>query len=1693
MSEIQRKRTGGDPSPNVGEAHILDDRLLGEFKASVGDPTSLQLEVWRTVGSGGNVLVSSPTGSGKTLAAIMSPLDALVRGGLDRNGITVIHVSPMRAMGQDIHGSISSLCERIGPVPCKMRGARSGRDSRPITVGIRSGDVPQQERRRMLRHPPDILIVTPENLLLMLNSSYREILRTARYIVVDEVHELMGNKRGMLLSLALEYLNRISFETTGAEPVRVGLSATVDERAAARFVAGISASGRIRDISIVRSSDVKELEVAIDGLAAKEEDPEASKDLLLNEVGSIMGTIDGGLIVFRNTRAAAEEMAYSLAMRGHDVAAHHGSLGGDIRRIAQDGLRSGRLKCLISSTSLELGIDIGRVDLALQVSSPGDPVSLMQRIGRAGHRLGARSNGRIYPLDAADMLDSYAVLKASIRGIPKHSGDGYGPPDVLAQFMVGLSLEEGGTRIADVLSLARRAYPFRKIRRSDVEAVADLLSARSPTGTLIMPRLRRSGDDLTPARGARQAFYLNCGTIPYETSYRVADDSTNRTVGTLFRDFAESLYEGDVIMLGSRPLRIVRFSGPAIKVREDRNAAPTVPVWIGDSPPRPHSVAEEIYDLWENGLGQDGVILKGRIRISMENGSKETLELLRARAVEEGWAPARDRITVEMVRETNRVLHIFHLPEGRRVNDLFSRLLAHLLGRRTGSRLDIIASEDGFAISSPVDLREFDPVGMLGSCDQEALSREIALASSFYLSRFSHCASRALLVLSRFAGRETGLRYRRRALDGLLKALDGSKGNDTAPGPMRGLVLLREEALRETYEERLDVGRVGEIVGSLSSGTRKMIFLDRQMPGWIGKDIVGRWWKDGGEKGLEHGVGPETAEYPDGGIPSGTMDGESGILQEVISILRGEDIGMDEEDAAKAFGGADPGDLLEQGRLLSIETVSGRRYMDVSGYGPFTDARSREMNAALVRMLEGASSMRGVLKRLPFISDPLDIVLRAEGIHHDDIRSSIIGRRLVPVRVFGRWMLAGREWARIFNPLSFWAEGGGGASAEAGPGPVVSRSRSATLTEFLDMTPFGIPLEEGIYSGYGIGAFETGRRFIELLQRIGPLGLSSLCRLFRWRAGSIPVGAIDMIGRGHVELSIGWTPGDVWRKPSLEVWFKAADKGLKNGPEQGSKSLKGPPPMDRSPLWVTAGDPYLALSGAGTIRHLDPKVKGARGQTLVLLSDGKPSGKAVISLSGNLIRVHELEVGEHALLGAGSGSLVRSLERLDALGYDCLTLESVGGAPSGEGDNPATRAFLEKGFVRSTTEGSSFLSRGAVLRCDIDMETVILSMLFHQGLIEGHHLSHPLEVIQRLGGISDRWEIASRLGSGRYGEIRSGSYADMAEDTVDRFEDIVDSVKGDRPCIPAGPAPVRATTRTIDLSDLKDLKRKYGLLTGMLDQVLPVASYGGLLARFPPTERTPRHKVRRNRLLSSVEASHGMIDPHPDMDDDPSGMKALLKGGLVSLDGWGRYSVIHRPSEADKGKRRVAKGVLLRAWILFIARSLGMFTFRGLMNCSPRLGPPGRVRIMLKDLCASHLDRFIIADPMPGTLYCLKDLDFDAVEKVKKKEGISSVISPKDRMARVLSSLSIGGRKVPRGHLFLSGASLLASVRFRSASASGASASRRLVISSFHCAPGMDRRSVLRSIRKSMYSLGYDVMTREEMDAYREIDLTAKG
>ena len=1683
MPESERKLKVDNSSPRLGEAHILDDRLLGEFKASVGDPTPLQLEVWRTVGSGGNVLVSSPTGSGKTLAAIMAPLNALVKGSLDRDGVNVVYISPMRAMGQDIHGSISSLCERIGPVPCKRRGTRPGRDLRPITVGIRSGDVPQQERRRMLRHPPDILIVTPENLLLMLCSSYREILRTARYMIVDEVHELMDKKRGMLLSLALEYLNNMSFETTGAEPVRIGLSATVDERAAARFVAGISASGRVRGISIIRSSDVKELEIALDGLAANEEDPEASKDLLLDEVGSMIGAMDGALIVFRNTRAAAEEMAYSLAMRGHDVAPHHGSLGGDIRRIAQDGLRSGRLKCLVSSTSLELGIDIGSVDLALQISSPGDPVSLMQRIGRAGHRLGARSMGRIYPLDPADMLDSYAVLKAAMRSMPKHARIGFGPIDVLAQFMVGLSLEKDGTSIADVLSLARRAYPFRKVRRSDLEAVADLLSARSSTDGLNMPRLRRSGDDLTPARGAGQAFYLNCGTIPHETSYRVVDDASNKTIGTLARDFAESLYEGDVIMLGSRPLRIVRFSGPAIRAREDRGAVPTVPVWSGDAPPRPRSVAEEIYDLWERGFDPVDDLEKGRIRISMENSSRGILQMLWENALEEGWAPARDRITVEVVPSGRRFLNIFHLPEGRRVNDLLSRLLSHLLGRRIGSRLDIIASEDGFAISSPVDLREFDPVGMLGSCDHEALSREIALASSFYISRFTHCASRALLILSRYGGRETGIRYRKRALEGLLKALDGGKGENIAPGPLRGLILLREEALRETYEERLDVGRVGEIVGSLSSGSRKMIFLDRPRPGEIGRDILGRWWKEERFRVEEHSVGPETAASPEGGIRSGTMEGESGILQEVLSILRGGNIGMDEEDAARAFGGANPGDMAEQGRLLSIETIHGRRYMDVSGYGPFSEAPSREMNVSLARMLEISSSLRSVLKRLPFISDPLDIVLRAEGIHHDDIRSSIMGGRLVPVRVSGRWILSGREWARILNALSVPVEEEGPAFNSREGGLDGKRTRSIIVPEFKDMAPSGIPPDGRAYEGYGGGAFETGRRFLELLERIGPLPLSALCRLFRWKAGSIPSGVIYMIMRGHVELCIGHAAGDGCRGPSLDVWFKAGGRGLQINHGAGTKTSKGPPAVDMSTPWVTAGDPYLALSGAGTIRHLDPKVKGARGQTLVLLSDGKASGRAVISLSGSMIRVHELEVGEHALLGPASNALIRSLERLDVLGYDCFTLESVGGSPSGEGDNPATRAFLDEGFGPSTSKGRSFLSRGAIFRGDIDRETVILSMLMHQGLMSGHHLSHPLEVIQRLGGIIDRWEIVSRIGSGRHGEAKSGSYREIADEAVKRFDSFVDPVISDRICELFERSGIGSRMGAIELSDLKDLKRKYGLHIGMLDQNYPVASYSELLARYPVSKDILHSNERLRRLLSSVEMSNRMIDAHPDMDEDPSGMRELLKAGLIRVDGWGRYSVIDRRAiDSGHGDKRVTRGVMLRAWILYIARSLGMFTFRDLMNCSPRLGPPGRVGIMLKDLCRRHLERSIVADPIPETVYCIKDVDLDPVKRMKGREGISSVISPTDRMARVLGPLLTGGKGVARGHLFLEGASQIASVRFRSAPSYRTDPLRRLVISSIAYSRGVDRRSALRMIRKRMYGLGYDVRTEDEFD-----------
>ncbi|MEA2401843.1 MAG: ATP-dependent helicase Lhr and Lhr-like helicase, partial [Thermoleophilaceae bacterium] len=579
------------------------------FTRSFERPTAAQAQAWPAIASGENVLVSAPTGSGKTLAAFLWALDRLVaepgRGRL-------VYVSPLKALSYDIEKNLRAPLRGIGG---------------DISVAIRTGDTPQKERQAMLRKPPDVLITTPESLYLMLTSKAREFLADTDSVIIDEIHAVARTKRGAHLALTLERLEQVA-----KRPVqRIGLSATqrpLEE--VGRFLVGSGRDCRIVDAGVRKPLDLK-IHVPVDDMSEP-----GAHDVTEPAIGG-MGTAAGGgdlvgdglggtapapparaiwpaiypellelvrqhrsTIIFVNSRRGAER----LAVRLNDLAAeeddgdeptyiaraHHGSLAREERLVVEDLLKSGELPCLVATSSLELGIDMGAVDLVIQVESPKSVTAGLQRIGRAGHGVGEVSRGRIFPKFRADLVECAVVVKRMRDGDIEPTVVPRNPLDVLAQQIVAITATGDEWKVGELHDMVRRAYPFAELSRELLDSVLDMLDGRYPSEEFseLRPRIvwDRVDDTIRARKGALQLAVTNAGTIPDRGLYGVHLPD-GRRVGELDEEMVYEARPGQTFLLGASTWRIEEITRDRVIVTPAPGAPGAVPFWRGDSVGRP--------------------------------------------------------------------------------------------------------------------------------------------------------------------------------------------------------------------------------------------------------------------------------------------------------------------------------------------------------------------------------------------------------------------------------------------------------------------------------------------------------------------------------------------------------------------------------------------------------------------------------------------------------------------------------------------------------------------------------------------------------------------------------------------------------------------------------------------------------------------------------------------------------------------------------------------------------------------------------------------------------------------------------------------------------------------------------------------------------------------------------------------------
>jgi ATP-dependent Lhr-like helicase len=695
-----------------GTVSVLDSfhpAVANWFRRTYTAPTEPQIQAWPAISSGNNALIAAPTGSGKTLAAFLATIDALIRLGVRgelRDEIHVVYVSPLKALSNDIQ---KNLDEPLAGIRKEL--FESGLPDVDIRTVVRTGDTPQSERSRMRRKPPHILVTTPESLYILLTSaSGRKMLSSTRTAIVDEIHAMAPNKRGAHLSLSLERLQHLA----GGQLTRVGLSATqkpIEE--VARFLVGGGRSGGLFDsnaCTIVDTGHVRKRDLAL-------EVPESPLEAVMStEVWTQVYDRLAELIrehrstlVFVNTRRLAERAARALSERlGEDqVTSHHGSMAREQRLNAEQRLKRGELKALVATASLELGIDIGHVDLVCQLSTPRRISALLQRVGRSGHAVGGLPKGRLFPVSRDDLVECTALLDAVRREeldrvvIPKK------PLDVLAQ-QIAAEVASGEWDEEELYNLMRRAWPYRELTREEYAEVLQMLaegfSTRRGRKRALIHR-DAVNRKLRPRDGLRLTAVTSGGTIPDTADYAVVLSPQDIMVGTVNEDFAVESLAGDVFQLGNTSYRILRVEAGRVRVEDAEGMPPSIPFWLGEAPARSDEVSFAVSRLradvdarMPNAQATLDYLVE-EVGITRD-AATQIVDYLGSAKAALGLLPTQKRLVMErFFDESGGTQLVIHSPYGNRINRAWGLALRKRFCRKFNFELQAAATEDAIILS----------------------------------------------------------------------------------------------------------------------------------------------------------------------------------------------------------------------------------------------------------------------------------------------------------------------------------------------------------------------------------------------------------------------------------------------------------------------------------------------------------------------------------------------------------------------------------------------------------------------------------------------------------------------------------------------------------------------------------------------------------------------------------------------------------------------------------------------------------------------------------------------------------------------------------------------------------------------------------------------------------------------------------
>ncbi len=824
------------------------------FSRSFAEPTAPQRAAWPAIQAGRHTLIAAPTGSGKTLAAFLAAIDGLVREAISgslADTVQVVYVSPLKALSNDIQRNLEAPLRGIAD-----ELNRQGTPTSEIRALVRTGDTPQSARAAMRKSPPHILVTTPESLYLLLTSeSGRAMLASTRSVIIDEIHAVAGTKRGSHLALSLERLASLA----GHRLQRIGLSATqkpIEE--VAHFLTGVidpadacvvvdSGHTRVRDLALVLPDSPLEAVMSNEVWQT-----------LYDKIASLIGEHHTTLI-FANTRRMVERVTRNLSERigAQNVAAHHGSLSREQRLDAEQRLKAGTLRALVATASLELGIDIGDVELVCQLATPRSISTFLQRVGRANHAVGGVPKGRLFPLSRDELIECTALLDAVRDGELDRLHIPLQPLDVLAQQIVAeVSAREYGE--AELYAQLRRAWPYRDLQKSEYDQVLRMLaegySSRRGQQSAYLHR-DTVNHKLRARRGARLTAITCGGAIPSNADYQVVLEPTGMFVGTLNEDFAVESLAGDIFQLGNTSYRILRVEAGRVRVEDASGQPPTIPFWLGEAPARSRELSLAVSALRaqiDAALpAVDPGTVDAAIRLAMhrhginESAARQMVEYLATAKATLGCVPTQQQLVIErFFDEAGGMQLVLHAPFGARINRAFGLALRKRFCQTFNFELQAAATEDAIVLSLG-ETHSFaleDVPRYLNSRTVEQVLTQAVLDAPLFTTRWRWNATVSLAVRTSRAGKKVPAPLQRMAAEDLLAVLfpdqlacaENLRGEREVPDHP-----LVRQTLHDCLHEAMDVDGLIALLQSIETGQRRVLTRDLPHPSPLAMEILG--------------------------------------------------------------------------------------------------------------------------------------------------------------------------------------------------------------------------------------------------------------------------------------------------------------------------------------------------------------------------------------------------------------------------------------------------------------------------------------------------------------------------------------------------------------------------------------------------------------------------------------------------------------------------------------------------------------------------------------------------------------------------------------------------------------------------------------------------------------------------------------